>query len=90
MEVETEADKEFDSSIVGDILRQKFKQIRTNGSDIEINDWIESEVEMDAMAIQRSKRKSRRMKAWIEIRIKISITDGNVLNVVNELILGII
>ena len=36
MEVETEADKEFDSHIVGDTLRQKFKQIRTNRSEIEI------------------------------------------------------
>ena len=36
MEVETETDKEFDSCIVGDTLRQKFKQIRTNGSEIEI------------------------------------------------------
>ena len=36
MEVETEADKEFDGCIVGDTLRQKFKQIRTNGSEIEI------------------------------------------------------
>ena len=31
MEVETEADKEFDSHIVGDTLRQKFEQIRING-----------------------------------------------------------
>ena len=36
MEVETETDKEFDSCIVGDTLRQKFKQIRTNGLEIEI------------------------------------------------------
>ena len=31
MEVETETDKEFDSWIVGDTLRQKFEQIRING-----------------------------------------------------------
>ena len=36
MEVETEADNEFDSCIVGDTLRQKFKQIRTNGSEIDV------------------------------------------------------
>ena len=36
MEVKTEADKEFDSCIMGDTLRKKFKQIRTNGSEIEI------------------------------------------------------
>ena len=31
MEVETENDKEFDSWIMGDTLRQKFEQIRING-----------------------------------------------------------
>ena len=62
MEVETEADEEFDSHIVGEILRQEFKQIRTNGLENEINDQIESEVEMDSMAIQKSKMESRRMK----------------------------
>ena len=36
MEVETETDKEFDRCIVGDTLRQKFKQMRTNGLEIEI------------------------------------------------------
>ena len=36
MEVETEAEKEFNSRIMADALRQKFKQIRTNGSEIEI------------------------------------------------------
>ena len=45
---------------------------------------------MDAMAIQRSKRKSRRMKEWNEIRIKISISNGNVLSMVIEPILRII
>ena len=42
IEVETEADKEFDSCIVGDTLRQQFKQIRINGSEIEIKwlDWV--------------------------------------------------
>ena len=35
-EVETETDKEFDSCILSDILRQKFKHIRINGSEIEI------------------------------------------------------
>ena len=39
------------------------------------------------MVIQRSKRKSRRMKEWNEIRIKISIMYGNVLSVLIELIL---
>ena len=36
MDVETEAEKEFNSHIMGDTLRQKFKQIRTNGLEIEI------------------------------------------------------
>ena len=45
---------------------------------------------MDAMVIQRSKRKSRRMKEWNEIRIKISILNGNVLSVVIESILRIV
>ena len=36
MEVETEAKIEFYSYIMGDTLRQKFKQIRTNGSEIEV------------------------------------------------------
>ena len=39
MEVETEADKEFDSCIVGDTLRQKFKQISINRSEIE-RKWL--------------------------------------------------
>ena len=44
---------------------------------------------MDGMTIQRSKRKSRRIKEWNEIRIKISILNGNVFSVVIESILRI-
>ena len=36
MEVQTEADKEFDSYNVGDTLRHKFKQIRTNRLEFEM------------------------------------------------------
>ena len=42
------------------------------------------------MAIQRSKRKSRRTKEWNEIRIEISILYRNVLSVVIESILRIV
>ena len=42
------------------------------------------------MAIQRSKMKSRRTKEWNKIRIKISISNGNVLSVVIESILRIV
>ena len=45
---------------------------------------------MDAMAIQRSRRESRRIKEWNEIRIKIAISNGIVLSVVIELLLRIV
>ena len=45
---------------------------------------------MDAMAIQKSKMESRRMKEWNGIKIKIAILNGNVLSVVIKLILRMV
>ena len=47
-------------------------------------------MEIDAIVIQRSKRKSRRMKERNEIRIDISILNENVLSVVIGSILRIV